>query len=107
MSTVVESVDVSAPVRAVYNQCTQFEEFPRFMEGVREIRQTSDTMTHWVVEIGGQRRYSFYTSGQQTLFQRCYAERGFHDFAAGFAATLNAFVQCQSDRPYSFSGSGP
>ncbi|MEI6950042.1 DUF6298 domain-containing protein [Paraflavisolibacter sp. H34] len=57
-----------------------------------------------VSEIGGQRRYTFYTSGQQTLFQRCYAERGFHDFAAGFAATLNAFVQCQSDRPYSFSG---
>jgi uncharacterized membrane protein len=56
MSTVVESVDVSAPVSAVYNQWTQFEDFPRFMEGVKEIRQLSDTMTHWVVQIGGQRR---------------------------------------------------
>jgi hypothetical protein len=37
-----------------------------------------------VSEIGGQRRYTFYTSGQQTLFQRCYAEYGYHDFAAGF-----------------------
>jgi uncharacterized membrane protein len=56
MSTVVESVDVAAPVTAVYNQWTQFEDFPRFMEGVTEVRQVSDTLTHWVVEIGGVRR---------------------------------------------------
>jgi uncharacterized membrane protein len=55
-SKVVESVDVAAPVHTVYNQWTQFEEFPRFMEGVKEIRQLNDTMTHWVVEIGGVRR---------------------------------------------------
>ncbi|MGZ3939149.1 MAG: DUF6298 domain-containing protein, partial [Flavisolibacter sp.] len=56
-------------------------------------------------EIGGQRRYTFLTTGQQTLFQRCYAENGYHDFAVGFcAAGPNAFVQCQSELPYSFSG---
>ncbi|MGX5687864.1 DUF6298 domain-containing protein [Arcticibacter tournemirensis] len=58
-----------------------------------------------VSEIGGQRRYTFYTLGQQTLFQRCYAEKGYHDFAVGFCATgPNAFVQCESHLPYSFSG---
>jgi hypothetical protein len=58
-----------------------------------------------VSEIGGQRRYTFFTSGQQTLIQRCYAENGYHDFAVGFCAPgPNAFVQCQSTRPYSFSG---
>lgn len=58
-----------------------------------------------VSEIGGQRRYTFFTSGQQTLFQRCYAENGYHDFAIGFCAPgPNAFVQCHSARPYSFSG---
>jgi len=58
-----------------------------------------------VSEIGGQRRYTFITSGQQTLVQRCYAERGYHDFAVGFCAPgPNAFVQCESERPYSFSG---
>lgn len=58
-----------------------------------------------VSEIGGFRRYTFFTSGQQTLFQRLYAEGGYHDFAAGFmAAGPNAFVQCKSYRPYSFSG---
>ncbi len=58
-----------------------------------------------VSEIGGQRRYSFLTNGQQTLFQRLYAESGYHDFAVGFcAAGPNAFVQCESRLPYSFSG---
>ncbi|MFT3844240.1 MAG: DUF6298 domain-containing protein [Lacibacter sp.] len=58
-----------------------------------------------VSEIGGQRRYTFLTTGQQTLFQRCYAEYGYHDFAVGFCAVgPNAFVQCESILPYSFSG---
>ncbi|PRY55584.1 hypothetical protein B0I27_101558 [Arcticibacter pallidicorallinus] len=58
-----------------------------------------------VSEIGGQRRYTFYTLGQQTLFQRCYAEDGYHDFAVGFCATgPNVFVQCESSLPHSFSG---
>ncbi len=58
-----------------------------------------------VSEVGGQRRNTFWTMGQQTLFQRLYAEYGYHDFAAGFcAAGPNAFVQCESSRPFSFSG---
>lgn len=58
-----------------------------------------------VSEIGGQRRYTFYTLGQQTLFQRCYAEYGYHDFSVGFCAPgPNVFVQCESHQPYSFSG---
>lgn len=58
-----------------------------------------------VSEIGGQRRYTFFTNGQQTLFQRLYAEYGYHDYAVGFmAAGPNAFVQCQSVQPFSFSG---
>ncbi len=39
-----------------------------------------------VSEIGGMRRCTFHTLGQQTLFQRCYSERGIHDFAAGYCA---------------------
>ena len=58
-----------------------------------------------VSEIGGQRRYTFLTTGQQTLFQRCYAEKGYHDFAVGYCTPgPNAFVQCESIQPYSFSG---
>jgi len=58
-----------------------------------------------ISEIGGQRRYTFLTTGQQTLFQRCYAEDGYHDFATGYCAPgPNAFVQCESHEPYNFSG---
>ncbi|MGK5739626.1 SRPBCC family protein [Micromonospora sp. URMC 103] len=56
MSGVTEHVDVSVPVRTAYDQWTQFEEFPHFMEGVQEVRQLSDRMTHWTVEIGGVKR---------------------------------------------------
>jgi uncharacterized membrane protein len=53
MASVVESIDVKVPVSTAYNQWTQFEEFPRFMEGVKSVRQTDDTHLRWVAEIGG------------------------------------------------------
>ena len=58
-----------------------------------------------VSEIGGQRRYTFQTNGQQTLFQRLYSEYGYHDFAVGYLAPgPNAFVQCKAYLPFSYSG---
>jgi len=48
-----ESIDVDVPVSTAYNQWTQFESFPQFMEGVERIDQVSETMTHWVTKIGG------------------------------------------------------
>ena len=56
MGTVTESVDVAVPVRTAYNQWTQFEEFPRFMGGVQEVRQLDDKRMHWVAEIAGVKR---------------------------------------------------
>ncbi len=53
MSTITESVDVAVEVSTAYNQWTQFESFPQFMEGVDEIRQIDDTHTHWVTSIAG------------------------------------------------------
>jgi len=53
MSTITESVDVAVDVSTAYNQWTQFESFPQFMEGVDEIRQIDDTHIHWVTSIGG------------------------------------------------------
>jgi uncharacterized membrane protein len=53
MATIEESLDVSVPVRAAYDQWTQFEEFPQFMDGVESITQTDDTHPHWVAKIGG------------------------------------------------------
>ena len=57
MTTKVEkSIQVDAPVRAVYNQWTQFEEFPQFMGGVQQVTQVDDQTVHWVAEIGGVKR---------------------------------------------------
>ena len=56
MATVTESVDVAVPIRTAYDQWTQFEEFPQFMEHVVEVRQLGDTMTHWVVKEAGVKR---------------------------------------------------
>jgi uncharacterized membrane protein len=56
MSTVTEYIDVDVPVRAAYNQWTQFEEFPQFMGGVTEIRQLDATTTHWKTDIDGVKR---------------------------------------------------
>jgi uncharacterized membrane protein len=55
MSTIEQSIEVEAPLRAVYDQWTQFEEFPRFMDGVEEVRQLDDTHVHWVAAFGGSR----------------------------------------------------
>jgi uncharacterized membrane protein len=52
MSTTTESVDVNRPIGMVYNQWTQFESFPQFMEGVERIDQKDDTHLHWVVKVG-------------------------------------------------------
>jgi uncharacterized membrane protein len=53
VSNVEQSVDVDVPVSTAYNQWTQFESFPEFMDGVESISQASDTRTHWVVKVGG------------------------------------------------------
>lgn len=54
MATVVEFVEVNVPVRTAYNQWTQFEEFPHFMEGVEEVKQLDDKRLHWRATIAGQ-----------------------------------------------------
>jgi uncharacterized membrane protein len=55
-NTVMESVDVAVPVSTAYDQWTQFESFPRFMEGVERIEQVTPTRTHWITRIAGVER---------------------------------------------------
>jgi len=52
-STVEESIDINVPVSTAYNQWTQFEEFPRFMSSVEQVRQVDDTHLHWRATVGG------------------------------------------------------
>jgi uncharacterized membrane protein len=53
MATIEKSIDVDVPVRTAYNQWTQFESFPRFMEGVESVEQLDDRRLHWRANIGG------------------------------------------------------
>ncbi|MEV5974850.1 SRPBCC family protein [Streptomyces sp. NPDC051921] len=53
MSMVQETIRVEAPLRAVYDQWTQFEEFPRFMDGVEQVRQLDDRHCHWNTRVAG------------------------------------------------------
>jgi uncharacterized membrane protein len=56
MSVIEESIEVDVPITTAYNQWTQFEEFPSFMEGVEQVSQKDDKRLHWVAEIAGVRR---------------------------------------------------
>jgi uncharacterized membrane protein len=53
MSRVEKSIEIDRPLRIVYDQWTQFEDFPRFMEGVEEVHQLDDKTLHWKARIGG------------------------------------------------------
>lgn len=53
MATAEQAIEVNVPVNTAYNQWTQFEEFPRFMEGVEEVKQLDNTHLHWRARIGG------------------------------------------------------
>jgi uncharacterized membrane protein len=55
MARVEETIEVNVPVSTAYNQWTQFEEFPKFMEGVESVTQIDDTHLRWVAEVGGKR----------------------------------------------------
>jgi uncharacterized membrane protein len=70
MSTLEKSIEVNVPVRTSYNQWTQFEEFPRFMEGVKAVKQLDDTRLHWKAEIAGQEKEWDAEITEQTPDQR-------------------------------------
>jgi len=53
MTTIEKTIEVDVPIRTAYNQWTQFEEFPRFMEGVKEVHQLDDKHLHWRAEVLG------------------------------------------------------
>ena len=70
MSEIIETVDVNVPVRTAYDQWTQFETFPKFMEGVERVEQLDDTTLRWTAEIAGQKRTWKARITEQTPDQR-------------------------------------
>ncbi|MBW3658072.1 MAG: SRPBCC family protein [Actinobacteria bacterium] len=55
-NTIEQSIEVDVPVDTAYDQWTQFEDFPHFMDGVRSVTQTDDTHLLWLTEIAGEER---------------------------------------------------
>jgi uncharacterized membrane protein len=70
MSSIIETVDVDVPVRTAYDQWTQFEEFPVFMEGVESVRQLDDTHLEWTANVAGKRLQWRAEISEQTPDQR-------------------------------------
>src|SRR6266545_3066155 len=70
MGRVEKSIEVNVPVRTAYNQWTQFEEFPRFMEGVKEVRQINNQLLLWRAEIAGKQEEWYADISEQTPDQR-------------------------------------
>ena len=70
MATIEKSIEVNVPVHTAYNQWTQFEEFPRFMEGVKQVTQLDDTHLHWKAEIAGKEKEWDAEITEQTPDQR-------------------------------------
>lgn len=65
METIEQFIEIDRPVRTVYNQWTQFEDFPAFMEGVRSVRQLDDKRLEWVADIAGKEK-----SWQAEIFEQ-------------------------------------
>jgi uncharacterized membrane protein len=70
VSTIEKSVTVHVPVRTAYDQWTQFETFPKFMEGVKQVTQLDDTHLHWKAEIAGKEKEWDAEITEQTPDQR-------------------------------------
>ena len=65
METIEQFIEIERPVRTVYNQWTQFEDFPAFMEGVKSVRQLDDKRLEWVADIAGKEK-----SWQAEIFEQ-------------------------------------
>jgi uncharacterized membrane protein len=70
MSNIEKSIDVHVPVQIAYNQWTQFEEFPRFMEGIEEVKQLDEKRLHWRANVGGKEKQWDSTITEQTPDRR-------------------------------------
>jgi uncharacterized membrane protein len=70
MGNLEASIDVNVPVSTAYNQWTQFEEFPRFMGGVKSVRQLDDKTLDWTAEIAGREKNWQAEITEQTPDQR-------------------------------------
>ncbi len=93
MAKVEQSIDVNVPVTTAYNQWTQFEEFPRFMEGVKQVRQLDDKTLEWTAEIGGKEQTWTAEISEQEPDQRV----AWHSVSGPYTAGVVTFHRIDAD----------
>ena len=94
MGTIEKTIEVDVPVRTAYDQWTQFEEFPKFMDGVEKVTQLDDKSLRWIAEIGGKRKeWTAQISEQQP--DRCIA---WHSTSGARNAGRVEFERLSEDR---------
>lgn len=93
-SRIEQSIDVDVPVRTAYNQWTQFEDFPRFMDGVREVKQLDDRRLLWRADIGGKEK-----SWQAEISEQIPEVRvAWHSISGAHTAGVVTFHRLSDDR---------
>ncbi len=88
MSTIEEGCELNVPVQVAYNQWTQFEEFPQFMDGVNRVEQLDDAHLHWVVSHGG-KEYEFDTEISEQRSDEPGAGKSAYDISHAGALRFN------------------
>ena len=95
MSTIEKSIEVNVPEYTAYAQWTNFEEFPRFMEGVKEVKRLDVKRFHWKAEIAGQDKEWETEITEQTADQRlAWTSRG--DVIKGWVVTFHRLSDARS-----------
>ena len=94
MATVEKSIDVNVPVRTAYDQWTQFEEFPRFMDAVESVKQLDDTHLHWVARVAGRRKEWDAEISEQTPDERV----AWHSTSGARNAGVVTFHRLESEK---------
>ena len=88
MARVEKEIEVAVPLRTAYNQWTQFEDFPRFMEGVEDVEQITDRRLHWRAKVGGRTKEWEAEIREQVPDQRIIWSSPEGDFNAGMVSFL-------------------
>ena len=95
MSTIEKSIEVNVPVYTAYNQWTHFEEFPQFMEGVKEVKRLDGKRLHWNAEIAGQDKEWDAEITEETADQRI-AWRNRDSAITGWVVTFHQLSNARS-----------
>ncbi|MGP4100558.1 SRPBCC family protein [Nonomuraea sp. KM90] len=97
VTNIVETIDIGAPRRIVYNQWTEFQDFANFMKKVENVNQESDEKLAWKAQIFWSHRTWKSTIREQIpderIMWRSEGDKGYVDGAVSFHALTPDFTR--------------